>query len=325
MADSKTYGEAVGHRTVTDASIMAFGTLTGDYAQMHFDLEFGPANGMGGTIAHGLLSGAWSLGALAQHAPDRLGLGDPGAYLAGYRVKFGRMVYIGDLFSLRWRASDEPALAELASKGRLDTDFEIVNQRGEVTTTGCVSVGRSDDRGIGPALPTAPSPLKIGAWSKDGVPLPIYADDMVDQGPRGESLGRTVTEADLVNYTNFTGELNPAYLNAEFARGARFGTRIAPPMWTFCLGFGDYLRDLLSVSMPSSGFAGHLGDSWRMLGPVYIGDTLRTRHRPLSFKPSGSRPGMGVVEFGLQIVNQRNEVVQDGRVAMMMSARPAGA
>jgi acyl dehydratase len=146
---------------------------------------------------------------------------------------------------------------------------------------------------------------------------------MVEFGPRGESIGRTVTETDLVNYTNFTGELNPAFLNAEFARAGRFGARIAPPMWTFCLGFGDYLRDLLSVSMPSSGFAGHLGDSWRTLGPVYVGDTLRTRHRPLSFKPSSSRPGMGVVEFGLEIVNQRNEIVQDGRVAMMMSARPA--
>jgi len=30
---------------------------------------------------------------------------------------------------------------------------------------------------------------------------------------------------------------------------------------------------------------------------------------------------MGVVEFALEIVNQRDEIVQDGRVAMMMSRR----
>jgi len=30
---------------------------------------------------------------------------------------------------------------------------------------------------------------------------------------------------------------------------------------------------------------------------------------------------MGVVEFALEIVNQRDEIVQDGRVAMMMSMR----
>jgi len=300
---------------------MTFGALTGDYAQMHFDLDFGPAQGMGGTIAHGLLSGAWSLGALAQFAPKRLGLGDAGAYIAGYRVKFGQMVYIGDLFSLRWTDAAQPAVEDLESEGRLDTEFEIVNQRGEVTTTGAVSIACSDERGIGPALPAQPASLEIDAWSKDEVHELIFADDMVERGPRGESLGRTVTEADLVNYTNFTGERNPSYLNAEFARGGRFGARIAPPMWTFCLGFGDYLRDLLSISMPSSGFAGHLGDEWRFLAPIYVGDTLRTRHRPVSFKPSGSRPGMGVVQFALQIVNQRNEIVQDGRVAMMMTAR----
>ncbi|MBJ18049.1 MAG: hypothetical protein CL933_01375 [Deltaproteobacteria bacterium] len=109
MTDSSPTSEPFGHRTVTDASILTFGGLTGDYAQMHFDHDFGPATGMGGTIAHGLLSGAWSLGALAQHAPARLALGDPGGFVAGYRVKFSRMVYIGDLFSLRWSEGGGPA------------------------------------------------------------------------------------------------------------------------------------------------------------------------------------------------------------------------
>jgi acyl dehydratase len=319
--DRDSYNEAVGHRTVTEASIMTFGGLTGDYAQMHFDLDFGPATGMGGTIAHGLLSGAWSLGALAQHAPSRLAIGDPAAFVAGYRVKFGRMVYIGDLFSLRWTESKNACIEGVDDRHRIDTDFEIVNQRGEVTTSGSVSVCPGDAKGIGQGMPSLPEPLVIEHWSSDEAPSPIYADDLIELGPRGESLGRTVTEADLVAYTNFTGELNPAFLNEVFARSSRFGARIAPPMWTFCVGFGDYLRDLLSVSMPSSGFAGHLGDSWRYFGPVYVGDTLRTLHKPVSSKPSRSRPDRAIVEFAIQILNQRNEIVQDGRVAMMMSLR----
>ncbi|MCP4905145.1 MAG: hypothetical protein GY910_09190 [bacterium] len=321
MTDSSPTSEPFGHRTVTDASILTFGGLTGDYAQMHFDHDFGPATGMGGTIAHGLLSGAWSLGALAQHAPARLALGDPGGFVAGYRVKFSRMVYIGDLFSLRWSEGGGACVNGLEGHDRLDTHFEIVNQRGEVATSGAVSTCRSDDRGIGQPLPEAPAPLEIEAWSAAQAGGPLYAEDLVEHGPRGESLGRTVTEADLVAYTNFTGELNPAYLNQEFARAGRFGQRVAPPMWTFCLGFGDYLRALLSVSMPSSGFAGHLGDSWRYLAPVFVGDTLRTRHKPVFHKPSASRPEMSVVTFALQIVNQSEEIVQDGEVAMMITGR----
>lgn len=310
-----------GHRTVTDASIMSFGGLTGDYAAMHFDHAYGPAHGMGGTIAHGLLSAAWSLGALAQHAPERLALGDPSGVVAGYRVKFKRMVYIGDLFSLRWSEGTGACVEGLEAHDRIDTDFEVVNQRGEVTTTGSVSACRSDERGIGQPLPDAPTALELSPWTPAESDAPLYAEDLVELGPRGESLGRTVTEADLVAYTNFTGELNPAFLNAEFARAGRFGARVAPPMWTFCRAFGDYLRDLLSVSMPSSGFAGHLGDSWRMLAPVYVGDTLRTRHRPISHQRSASRPDMGIVEFAIQVVNQRDDIVQDGRVAMMIAGR----
>ena len=317
MTQTNPASEPCGHRTVSEASILQFGALTGDYTRMHFDLDFGPAQGMGGTIAHGLLSGAWSLGALAQHAPERLAIGEGDAYVAGMSVRFSRMTYVGDLFSLRWRDGETPATEGLAADGRLDTAFEIVNQRGEVSTTGSVSVVRG-----GGALPGPPEPLEIGPWSRADAPSPLYADDMVERGPRGESLGRTVTEADLVAWTGFTGELDPVYLHAPFARAGRFGARIAPPMWTFCRGFGDYLRDLLSVSMPSTGFAGHLGDRWRFLAPVFVGDTLRTRHRPVAWKPSASRPGMGIVEFALQIVNQRDEVVQDGRVVMMIGTRP---
>ena len=152
-------------------------------------------------------------------------------------------------------------------------------------------------------------------------PSPLYAEDLVEGGPRGESLGRTVTEADVVGFANFTGELNPLYLNGEVARSGLFGARIAPPMWAFCIGFGDFLRELLSVQMASSGFAGHLGDSWRFFAPIHIGDTIRTRHQPLSCVRSKSRPEMAIVHFGLQLLNQRGEVVQDGRVAMMIPLR----
>ncbi|MBW1882496.1 MAG: MaoC family dehydratase N-terminal domain-containing protein [Deltaproteobacteria bacterium] len=317
---SEKSGE-IGHRTVTEASVMGFGCLTGDYAQMHFDLEFGHGAGMGGPIAHGLLSATWSLGALTLYAPQRLAIGDPKAYLGGFRIRFSRMVHIGDRFSLRWAAGSAPCVDGLEAFAPLNTEFEILNQRGEVTCTGAVSVCHADAAGDSPGLPALPEPLVIEACSAEPLAAPLFAEDLVAQGPRGESLGRTVSEADVVGFANFSGELNPVYLNEVFAGSGRFGTRIASPMWAFCIGFGDYLRELLSISMPSSGFAGHLGDSWRFLAPIRIGDTIRTRHRPISCQASKSRPGMGIVEFGLQLLNQRDEIVQDGRVAMMIPMR----
>jgi acyl dehydratase len=295
---------------------MTFGCLTGDYAQMHFDHTFGPGAGMGGTIAHGLLSAAWSLGILTREAPQRLAIGDPQAWLAGLRVKFGRMVFIGDRLSLRWTPGQRPGVDGLDALATLDTDFEVINQRGEVTGGGTVSVCGAG--GTETPLPRPPELMPLERWSSDGLPRPAYAEDLVAGGPRGESLGRTVTEADTVGFANFTGELNPLYCNEVFARETRFGGRIVPPMLSFCFGFSGYLQELLSVEMPSAGFAGHLGDSWRFFAPLRVGDTVRVRHRPVDCVASRSRPGMAVVRFSLQMLNQRDEVVQDGEVAMMM-------
>ena len=74
--------------------------------------------------------------------------------------------------------------------------------------------------------------------------------------------------------------------------------------------------------MPEGGFAGHLGDSWRVFAPLHLGDTIRTRYRTLSCRPSRSRPEMAIVCFGVQLLNQRSVLVQDGEVVMMIPRRP---
>ena len=323
----REWSREIGHRTVTEASVATFGCLTGDYAQMHFDLGFSPSVGMGPPVAHGLLSAAWSLGALSLYAPDRLGLGNPNAFITGYRIRFGRPVPQGDRFTLRSRSAKNAAVDGLpegpSTEHSIDTEFETLNTTGEVTCSGAISVSVKPETETWCDVLAAntPEPLEVEDWDPSSITKPLSADQIVDLGPRGESLGRTVSEADLVNYTQFTGELNPLYTNEVFAGNTEFGARVAPPMWTFCSAFGDYLRDLLSIPMPSSGFAGHLGDEWRFLAPVRIGDTLRTRHKPVAFQASKSRPDMGIVRFGLQLLNQRDEIVQDGQVAMMMPLR----
>lgn len=314
--------DPIGHRTVTHAAITRFGELTGDYAAMHFDTRYGAEHGMDGTIAHGLLSGAWAFGALARHAPERLALGETGARVSDFRVRFHRMVYVDDRFALRARDGDAPAWPSVDdSSADRHTVFEVVNQRDEVVTSGTVSV---ESAAASTKPPRVPAPLVIDAWQPDPAAGPIHAEEMIERGPRGVGLGRTVTEADLVGWTDFTGHLDPAALDALFAARQPAGERVAPPMWVFCRAFGDYLRDLLRAPMPSTGFAGHLGDAWRSLAPVRIGDTLHTRHRPIAFTPSKSRPGQGIVDFALHVVSQRDEIVLEGRVTMMIGTK-AGA
>ncbi len=310
--------DEIGHRTVTTADLVLFGGLTGDYARMHFDHGLAAAEPDGpAPIAPGLLSACWALGALASAAPERLAVADPDAWIVGYSVRFERAVRIGDRFSLRHRPAPTAAVDGLDADPARDTEFEILNQRAERTGRGIVSV-----RASGEAVRPEIMPRPVAPPQRPG---PLYAGELIECGPRGESLGRTVAEADVVGFTNLTAERSPVYLNRVFAGQGRFGDRIVPPIWTFCLAFGDFLRDLLAVRLPATGLAGHLGDSFRCFEPVRIGDTIRTRHRPIRCTPSRGRPGMSVVHFAIQLLNQADRLVQDGEVAMWIPSRPPSA
>jgi acyl dehydratase len=301
MEEQKPTSPAHGHRTVTEAAVAAFGTITGDYARMHFDRQLGIE--MGGAVAHGLLGACWAVGTLTRHAKREMGIGDPEALLAGCSVRFERPVKVGDTLSTR----------VVGAPGTVG--FELLLQDGGVATRGTLQRVRGVD-----ALPAAPE-----AWESEsrrpasGV---LYAQDLLQHGPAGESLGRTISEADVVRFATEVGETNPAYLNREFARATPTGGPVAPPMLTFCLAFSDFLEALLALRLPDAAFAGHLGDAWRLHRPVAIGETLRTRYRTLSCRASRSRPEMAIVEFGLQAIDTRGAVVQSGVVHMMIPGRP---
>lgn len=57
--------------------------------------------------------------------------------------------------------------------------------------------------------------------------------------------------------------------------------------------------------------------------PVRPGDTLRCRFQTLGTRASRTRPGVGLVTYGLQMINQREEVALSSEVVLMYPARSA--
>lgn len=314
------FSAELGHRTVTAADVVLFGGATGDYARMHFDHGLAPTIDDGPRpIVHGLLSACFSVGALAFWAPDVLAQDDPDAWIAGCAFRLERPLHQGDRLSVRHRPAIEPAVAGLTTTRGLDTEFETLNQRGERIARGTVSIRFAPD----PIASVRPEGMAPPVWQRGGGPRPLFAEDLIEFGPRGEGIGRTIGEADVVGFTNLTADRSPLYLQRVFAAGGRFGGCVVPPLFVFALAFGEFLRDLLAAELPSTGLAGHLGDQLRNHAPVRIGDTIRTRHRPLRATPSRGRRDMSVVHFELQVLNQRDELVQDGEVAMWIPNRAA--
>src|SRR5262249_19212580 len=65
----------------------------------------------------------------------------------------------------------------------------------------------------------------------------LYFDD-VEVGQEWESSGRTVTEADVVNFAGVSGDFNPIHMDHEFAKTTPFRRPIAHGLLVFAIGSG---------------------------------------------------------------------------------------
>ena len=122
-------------RTITEADIVAFAGLSGDYNPIHIDAEFSKAGLFGERISHGLLvlaaaSGlAWQLGFMAGTADAFLSLD----------WKFTGPVKIGDTIKVSAEVAQKREMPG-ASGGMVIFSVEVTNQRGEVVQKGKWSV-----------------------------------------------------------------------------------------------------------------------------------------------------------------------------------------
>jgi acyl dehydratase len=146
--------------------------------------------------------------------------------------------------------------------------------------------------------------------------LHLYFDD-VAVGQEWESLGRTVTETDIVNFAGLSGDFNPIHLDREFAKTTLFQQRIAHGLLVFSMASG------LGVNSPAMRTLAFLSiRDWQFKAPVFIGDTIRVRTKVLEkqLRPRGKR---GVISWLRQVVNQTGKIVEEGMTVTLVECRAA--
>ena len=140
---------------------------------------------------------------------------------------------------------------------------------------------------------------------------PLYFENLT-VGDSWRSLGRTVTEADVVNFAGMTGDYDPLHVDHEYARQTPFGKPIAHGLLGLSLVAG------LSSHFPCVRTIAFLRiDSWEFLKPIYIGDTLHAETEVVAKKPNGRRTGY--VTWRRRLVNQAGDVVQHGVFETLVS------
>ncbi|HWP42982.1 MAG TPA: MaoC/PaaZ C-terminal domain-containing protein [Blastocatellia bacterium] len=129
--------------------------------------------------------------------------------------------------------------------------------------------------------------------------------------------GRTLTETDIAYYAGFSWDYNPEHTDAEFARASIFKERIAHMLLSLVFANG-----LSAATGFLRGTArGYLGLNWRTLGICKVGDTLHVKETILEKKDS-PRVDVGIVVIGIEVINQRGEVVNRGERTMLVAHKP---
>jgi acyl dehydratase len=123
-------------------------------------------------------------------------------------------------------------------------------------------------------------------------------------GDRRESVGRTITEADIVLHAGQTGDFFPHHMDAEWMKTQPAGQRVAHGTLTLSIAVGMTAGDINPQSM-SYGY-----DRIRFIKPVFIGDTITVTAEITEKAEHVKRPEeFGYVHELVTVTNQRAETV----------------
>lgn len=145
-----------------------------------------------------------------------------------------------------------------------------------------------------------------------------YGFDAVEVGDYYRTAGVTVTESHVVGFAGISGDLFDVHMDDEFARAAGFPGRIAHGL--LGLAMADGLKTRCSVRL--LGIA-TLGWNWSFKAPLLIGDRIQAELKVVA-KRLTRRADRGIVTLAMKVVNQRQEIVQEGETQLLMgSTSPA--
>lgn len=133
-------------------------------------------------------------------------------------------------------------------------------------------------------------------------------------GETFETEGITVTEAHVVAFAGLSGDFNPIHIDETEAANTPFGTRIAHGQLGMILSAG-----LINQTGIHSGTTiALLGyREWKFVKPILFGDTIHVRVT-VENKRETKKADRGILMRKIEILNQRDELVQEGFADLMV-------
>jgi acyl dehydratase len=126
--------------------------------------------------------------------------------------------------------------------------------------------------------------------------------DDLSVGDRFRTVGRTLTETDLVNFVNLSWLTEELFTNTEDRKNMAIAGRVVPAALVYACAEG-----LLLPMMQGTGLA-FLNATLDVKGPTFVGDTIHVECKVSEVRET-SKGHRGLVRTENQVVNQKGETV----------------
>jgi acyl dehydratase len=121
-----------GGRTITESEVVSFAGLSGDYNQIHTDVEFTKTSPYGQRVAHGLLGLSIASGLVTQTGALE---GTIIAFREIEQWKFSKPVFLGDTIHVEMDIKETKPMPRLGG-GIVKIQINVINQHDDVVMRG---------------------------------------------------------------------------------------------------------------------------------------------------------------------------------------------
>ena len=138
-------------------------------------------------------------------------------------------------------------------------------------------------------------------------------------GEKYRTVGRTIFEADLVNFIAITGMQENLFNNLEYVRDHSPLGRAVPGALVY--SFAEGL--LITSTIQGVGMA-FLNATIDIKGPTLVGDTIHVEVEVQEIKPTSKDPKRALVRTFNEVKNQKGQTVITYNPLRMVRGRPDG-
>ena len=135
--------------------------------------------------------------------------------------------------------------------------------------------------------------------------------DEISVGDKVTSRGRTITEADVLNFAMLSADWFSLHTDVEYAKGSMFGERIAHGLLVLSAASG-----LVPPQAPYT-IAFYGMDRVRFINPTRMGDTIHVEAEVIEKEERNEQSG--IVTYRQTVKNERGDDVAVGIMKVLMA------